>query len=66
MKTQDRLEALMSVPNEVYDVRPRPRARRQPASDGRTAAQAPSGDLFGWSQDVGMGWKPVEWDDRNS
>lgn len=20
----------------------------------------PSGDLFGWSQDVGMGWKPVE------
>ncbi|HEV3117609.1 MAG TPA: YjhG/YagF family D-xylonate dehydratase, partial [Gemmataceae bacterium] len=21
---------------------------------------APSGDLFGWSQDVGMGWKPVE------
>src|SRR5580704_2604586 len=21
---------------------------------------APSGDLFGWSQDVGMGWKPAE------
>jgi putative YjhG/YagF family dehydratase len=21
---------------------------------------APSGDLFGWTQDVGMGWKPVE------
>ncbi len=21
---------------------------------------APSGDLFGWSQDVGMGWKPTE------
>src|SRR5262245_17319358 len=21
---------------------------------------APSGDLFGWSQDVGMGWKPNE------
>src|SRR5437870_5242273 len=21
---------------------------------------APSGDLFGWSMDVGMGWKPVE------
>src|SRR5437879_9542468 len=21
---------------------------------------APSGDLFGWSQDVGMGWKPDE------
>jgi putative YjhG/YagF family dehydratase len=21
---------------------------------------APSGDLFGWSQDVGMGWNPVE------
>jgi putative YjhG/YagF family dehydratase len=23
---------------------------------------APSGDLFGWSQDVGMGWKPAELD----
>src|SRR5437764_4081775 len=22
--------------------------------------EAPSGDLFGWSQDVGMGWSPVE------
>src|ERR1700752_3826744 len=21
---------------------------------------APSGDLFGWSQNVGMGWNPVE------
>ena len=21
---------------------------------------APSGDLFGWTQDVGMGWKPAE------
>ena len=22
--------------------------------------ESPSGDLFGWSQDVGMGWKPIE------
>ncbi|MGE3809467.1 MAG: YjhG/YagF family D-xylonate dehydratase, partial [Gemmataceae bacterium] len=22
--------------------------------------QAPSGDLFGWTQDVGMGWNPAE------
>jgi putative YjhG/YagF family dehydratase len=22
--------------------------------------QAPSGDLFGWTQDVGMGWSPIE------
>jgi putative YjhG/YagF family dehydratase len=22
--------------------------------------EAPSGDLFGWTQDVGMGWQPVE------
>src|SRR5271155_3366665 len=22
--------------------------------------EAPSGDLFGWTQDVGMGWNPVE------
>ena len=22
--------------------------------------EAPSGDLFGWSQDVGMGWEAVE------
>jgi hypothetical protein len=22
--------------------------------------EAPSGDLFGWTQDVGMGWKPGE------
>src|SRR5260370_27978436 len=26
--------------------------------------EAPSGDLFGWSQDVGMGWKPVELNQR--
>src|SRR5436853_4991622 len=22
--------------------------------------EAPSGDLFGWTQDVGMGWRPSE------
>src|SRR5947209_6635844 len=22
--------------------------------------EAPSGDLFGWTQDVGMGWRPAE------
>src|SRR5436309_13988663 len=22
--------------------------------------EAPSGDLFGWTQDAGMGWKPAE------
>src|SRR6476660_8303441 len=22
--------------------------------------EAPSGDLFGWTQDVGMGWNPAE------
>ena len=26
--------------------------------------KAPSGDLFGWTQDVGMGWKPAELDRR--
>ncbi|HVS36601.1 MAG TPA: YjhG/YagF family D-xylonate dehydratase [Gemmataceae bacterium] len=26
--------------------------------------EAPSGDLFGWTQDVGMGWNPAELDRR--
>jgi putative YjhG/YagF family dehydratase len=41
-------------------------ATRAPGPEGRLPLtedllrHAPSGELFGWSQDVGMGWNPVE------
>ena len=61
MKTQDRLDALMSVPNEVYDVQTKAEGPggSLPLTD-ELLRNAPSGDLFGWSQDVGMGWKAIE------
>src|SRR5437868_247231 len=34
-------------------------AGRLPLTD-ELLRNAPSGDLFGWSQDVGMGWRPAE------
>src|SRR5262245_22326307 len=45
----------------VYDVRtsaPGP-AGRLPLT-AELLREAPSGDLFGWTQDAGMGWKPDE------
>jgi len=45
----------------IYDVRP-----SQPGPAGllplepRDLLERPSGDVFGWSQDVGMGWKPED------
>jgi xylonate dehydratase len=45
----------------LFDVRP-----SQPGPPGSLPLEAkdllerPSGDVFGWSQDVGMGWKPSE------
>ena len=48
----------------IYDIATKsaraPKARcRSPRS---CSATRPSGDLFGWSQDVGMGWNPRELD----
>ncbi|HSB60787.1 MAG TPA: hypothetical protein VLI67_03655, partial [Vicinamibacteria bacterium] len=52
---------LESADPSVFDVRP-----SQPGPPGQLPLTAedlverPSGDVFGWSQDVGMGWKPQE------
>jgi putative YjhG/YagF family dehydratase len=46
---------------EIYDIRataPGPRGSLPFAPD--LLHTRPSGDLFGWSQDAGMGWKPEE------
>ncbi len=61
MKTHDRLEALLNVSAEVYDVQTKAEGPggSLPLTD-ELLRNAPSGDLFGWTQDVGMGWKPVE------
>ena len=61
MKLDPSLASLLDVDPTLLDV--------QTAAAGPAGAlpfteemlrHAPSGDLFGWSQDVGMGWKPGE------
>ncbi len=56
------LEAVLdSGDPSLFDVRP-----SQPGPPGslpleeKDLLERPSGDVFGWSQDVGMGWKPEE------
>lgn len=58
----ERIERIAgSVEGKMYRVR-----TRSPGPEGRLPLtpemlrSAPSGDLFGWSQNVGMGWKPAE------
>jgi putative YjhG/YagF family dehydratase len=57
----DRFRALVDSDPATHDVR-----TRAPGPSGslpltdELLRHAPSGDLFGWTQDVGMGWKPGE------
>ena len=53
------VESIMAAPEEIYDI--------QTAAPGPAGAlplteemllHAPSGDLFGWTQNAGMGWEP--------
>ena len=54
-------EVLDSGDPEIFSV-----LTKQPGPSGRLPLEAsdllarPSGDVFGWSQDVGMGWNPSE------
>jgi len=57
----DTLETLLGMPDdECYDI-----ATRAPGPEGRLPLtpemlrERPSGDLFGWTQNVGMGWAPA-------
>jgi putative YjhG/YagF family dehydratase len=61
MNTQDHLQSLLELSPELYDVRTKADGPvgQLPLTDD-LLRNAPSGDLFGWTQDVGMGWKPVE------
>lgn len=61
MTTHDHLQSLLEMPGEAYDVQTKARgpAGQLPLTD-ELLRNAPSGDLFGWTQDVGMGWQPVE------
>ena len=53
--------ALVDTDAALFDLRPTVPgpAGRLPLTD-ELLRHAPSGDLFGWSMDVGMGWKPSE------
>jgi putative YjhG/YagF family dehydratase len=61
MLPADDLSLLLDGPADIHDV--------QTSAAGPTGSlpltedllrEAPSGDLFGWTQDVGMGWSPAE------
>jgi putative YjhG/YagF family dehydratase len=53
--------SIMDSDSSVYDVHTRAAGPvgSLPLTD-ELLREAPSGDLFGWTQDVGMGWKPDE------
>ncbi|HEV8061675.1 MAG TPA: YjhG/YagF family D-xylonate dehydratase, partial [Gemmataceae bacterium] len=61
MTTDEHLRTLLEVSTEAYEIRTKADGPigQLPLTD-ELLRNAPSGDLFGWSQDVGMGWKPVE------
>ncbi|CAN5386246.1 xylonate dehydratase YagF [soil metagenome] len=61
MTSRDYLQSLLNVSADVYDVQTTAQGPggSLPLTD-ELLRNAPSGDLFGWTQDVGMGWKPVE------
>jgi putative YjhG/YagF family dehydratase len=61
MTSHDQLQSLLEMPVETYDVQTKARGPggQLPLTD-ELLRNAPSGDLFGWTQDVGMGWQPVE------
>jgi putative YjhG/YagF family dehydratase len=61
MTTATDLSALLDTDPSLLDLRtsaPGP-AGSLPLTE-RLLIEAPSGDLFGWTQDVGMGWNPSE------
>jgi xylonate dehydratase len=61
MSSREYLQSLLNVSEEAYDVQTRAQGPggSLPLTD-ELLRNAPSGDLFGWTQDVGMGWRPVE------
>ena len=59
--TDDALATLLDADPSLFDVRTRaagPGGKLPLTED--LLLNAPSGDLFGWTQDVGMGWRPAE------
>ena len=55
------MNAAFAGPDDIYTVRtqaPGP-AGRLPLTE-EMLKDRPSGDLFGWSQNAGMGWNPAE------
>ncbi len=61
MTSRDYLHSLLSIPADAYDVKTKAQGPggSLPLTDD-LLRNAPSGDLFGWTQDVGMGWRPIE------
>jgi putative YjhG/YagF family dehydratase len=55
------LDSLLETDPSLYDVRTSAAgpAGKLPLTE-ELLREAPSGDLFGWTQDVGMGWRPGE------
>ncbi len=59
--THPNFDAIVTSDPAVLDVQ-----TKAPGPGGRLPLteellrEAPSGDLFGWTQDVGMGWNPAE------
>jgi putative YjhG/YagF family dehydratase len=55
------LGSLLECDSSLFDLRPTvPGPRGSLPLTEELLRHAPSGDLFGWSQDVGMGWRPEE------
>jgi putative YjhG/YagF family dehydratase len=55
------LTSLLETEPALFDIRPTvPGPAGSLPLTEELLRHAPSGDLFGWSQDVGMGWKPAE------
>ena len=52
---------LVETPSDLFDVQASAKgpAGALPLTE-ELLRHAPSGDLFGWSQNVGMGWRPDE------
>jgi putative YjhG/YagF family dehydratase len=61
MTTSSFFASLVEADPQLYDVQTSAvgPTGRLPLTE-ELLRHAPSGDLFGWSQDVGMGWNPVE------
>jgi putative YjhG/YagF family dehydratase len=61
MTNTPELASLLDCDSAFFDLRPTvPGPRGELPLTEDLLRHAPSGDLFGWSQDVGMGWKPTE------